>query len=163
MPNDTSHDSQIFTSWKEIAAYLGKGVRTVQRWETHLGLPVQRPNTRSKGIVRAARKDLDRWIATRWSSRSVQAKVPADHRLENEPIDSLLNLLGVGDLGTENRRLLAEIEKSLRTLRVNCRKLAPNLEVSLRLRAENSAVQSARESNSKAGPADKNYNSGSVQ
>jgi hypothetical protein len=26
--------------WKEIAAYVGKGVRTVQRWEKAHGLPV---------------------------------------------------------------------------------------------------------------------------
>jgi hypothetical protein len=31
------------TTWKEVAAYLGKGVRTVQRWEAELGLPVRRP------------------------------------------------------------------------------------------------------------------------
>ena len=29
-------------SWKEIAAYLGRGVRTVQRWEREEGLPVHR-------------------------------------------------------------------------------------------------------------------------
>ena len=28
--------------WKEIASFLGRGVRTVQRWETALGLPVHR-------------------------------------------------------------------------------------------------------------------------
>ncbi len=77
MPNGmTSHDSQIFTSWKEIASYLGKGVRTVQRWEAQFGLPVQRPNARSKGIVRASRADLDEWVATRWSSRSMKVEIP---------------------------------------------------------------------------------------
>src|SRR3954463_10845884 len=29
-------------SWKEIAAYLRRGVRTVQRWERDEGLPVHR-------------------------------------------------------------------------------------------------------------------------
>ena len=29
-------------SWKEIAAYLGRGIRTVQRWEREEGLPVHR-------------------------------------------------------------------------------------------------------------------------
>src|SRR5262245_16589932 len=29
-------------SWKEIAAYLGKGVRTVVRWEKTEGMPVHR-------------------------------------------------------------------------------------------------------------------------
>jgi len=29
-------------SWKEIATYLSRGVRTVQRWERELKLPVHR-------------------------------------------------------------------------------------------------------------------------
>ena len=29
-------------SWKEIAAYLGRDVRTVQRWERREGLPIHR-------------------------------------------------------------------------------------------------------------------------
>lgn len=66
--------SQVFTSWKEIAAYLGKGVRTVQRWEVQLGLPIHRPNDRQKGIVRASRQELDEWTESRWSLRQGQAK-----------------------------------------------------------------------------------------
>jgi hypothetical protein len=61
--------SGVLTSWKEIASYLGKGVRTVQRWECLFGLPVYRPNERSKGIVYASREDLDRWLADHWSLR----------------------------------------------------------------------------------------------
>ena len=37
-------ESAVLSSWKDIARYMGKGVRTVQRWERHLGLPVRRPN-----------------------------------------------------------------------------------------------------------------------
>src|SRR5512146_519845 len=71
-----SHDSGVFTSWKEIASYLGKGVRTVQRWEAQFGLPVQRPNAHAKGIVRATREELDQWIATRWSPRTGKLELP---------------------------------------------------------------------------------------
>ncbi len=63
-------------SWKEIAAYLGKGVRTVQRWERQLGLPVRRPvNCAQKRIVLARRADLDAWIAQHWSeaARAVES------------------------------------------------------------------------------------------
>jgi hypothetical protein len=51
---------QVLTSWKEIAAYLGKGVRTVQRWETELGLPVRRPGS-ERHIVLALPTELDDW------------------------------------------------------------------------------------------------------
>jgi hypothetical protein len=33
----------VLSSWKEIARHFGKGVRTVQRWERELGLPIHRP------------------------------------------------------------------------------------------------------------------------
>ena len=29
-------ESAVLSSWKDIARYMGKGVRTVQRWEHHL-------------------------------------------------------------------------------------------------------------------------------
>jgi predicted DNA-binding transcriptional regulator AlpA len=52
----------VLTSWKEIAAYLGKGVRTVQRWETELGLPIRRPNPGDRRIVLAIPSEIDAWI-----------------------------------------------------------------------------------------------------
>ena len=54
--------SAIFSSWKEIANYLGKGVRTVQRWEQQLGLPVHRPSRGGKGIVIAYSDELEIWV-----------------------------------------------------------------------------------------------------
>jgi len=54
--------TQYLTGWKEIANYLGKGVRTVQRLERDLGLPIHRPNRKSAGSVIAAKKELDDWV-----------------------------------------------------------------------------------------------------
>ena len=53
--------SDLLTSWKEIAMHLGKGVRTVQRWEHEMGLPVRRPPSRRKGIVLAYSEELEAW------------------------------------------------------------------------------------------------------
>ncbi len=52
-------------SWKEIAAYLGREVRTVQRWEKTDGLPVHRLHHSKRGSVYALPLELDRW----WESR----------------------------------------------------------------------------------------------
>jgi hypothetical protein len=52
----------VLTSWKEIAAHLGKSIRTVQRWERELALPVRRPDLRRSGIVLADPAELDRWL-----------------------------------------------------------------------------------------------------
>jgi hypothetical protein len=52
----------ILNSWKEIASYLGRGVRTVQRWERDLGLPVHRPKGKDRSAVVAFSEELDKWL-----------------------------------------------------------------------------------------------------
>ena len=53
---------QHLNGWKEIASYLGRGVRTVQRWEADLGLPVRRPRGKDRSAVIALASELDRWL-----------------------------------------------------------------------------------------------------
>jgi hypothetical protein len=60
--NTQLQPDQVLSSWKEIAAFFGKGVRTVQRWEHELNLPVQRPGGGDKKIVFARTSDLARWM-----------------------------------------------------------------------------------------------------
>ena len=52
-------------SWKAIAAYLGRGERTVRRWEELEGLPVHRLTHEKRGSVYAYRSELDAWWAGR--------------------------------------------------------------------------------------------------
>jgi TolB-like protein/Tfp pilus assembly protein PilF len=49
-------------SWKEIAAYTRKTVRTVQRWERSKGLPVHRHGHGKNGSIYAFTADIDRWL-----------------------------------------------------------------------------------------------------
>ena len=49
-------------SWKEIAAYLNRGVRTVRRWEREEGLPVHRHASRAWQRLRVQIRD--RIVAT---------------------------------------------------------------------------------------------------
>lgn len=51
----------IITGWKDIAQYLGVGVRTVQRWERS-GLPVKRPGPGRKAHVVADSEELASWV-----------------------------------------------------------------------------------------------------
>lgn len=55
--------SGVLNSWKEIATYLGRGVRTVQRWEAELQLPVHRPRGKNRSAVMAFRAELDQWLS----------------------------------------------------------------------------------------------------
>jgi hypothetical protein len=57
----------ILTSWKEIAAYLDRDVRTCVRWEKRYGLPVHRLERDSKAKVFAYKNEIDGWLASRTS------------------------------------------------------------------------------------------------
>jgi TolB-like protein len=65
------------SSWKEIAAYLRRGVRTVQRWEKTEGLPVRRRRHPDIESVYALKSELDSWRESRQPSRSPEAFSPA--------------------------------------------------------------------------------------
>ena len=52
-------------SWKEIASYLGRGIRTVQRWEREEQMPVRRLGHARRGTVYADPAELSAW----WESR----------------------------------------------------------------------------------------------
>jgi hypothetical protein len=47
--------------WKEIACYLRRSVRCVQRWEKNGGLPIQRHHHERGATVYAYRGQLDAW------------------------------------------------------------------------------------------------------
>ena len=48
-------------SWKEIAAYLKREVRTAQRWEKNEGLPVRRHQHDKLSTVFAYKSEIDAW------------------------------------------------------------------------------------------------------
>lgn len=52
----------MLSSWKEIAQFFGKGVRTVQRWEKTLDLPIHRPPGAPSNVVLAKESDLEEWM-----------------------------------------------------------------------------------------------------
>lgn len=56
---------RLLDSWKEIAAYLDRDVKTVQRWEKREGLPVHRHQHDRLGSVHAFTDEVDAWRASR--------------------------------------------------------------------------------------------------
>ena len=71
--------ASVFTSWKEISDHLGKGVRTVQRWEVELGLPVHRADGSSARAIFAVPEELDAWARSHPRARAA-AVVGSLHR-----------------------------------------------------------------------------------
>src|SRR5271154_51918 len=51
--------------WGEIATYLRREIRTVQRWEDTLGLPIHRLQVGKQASVWALRSELDVWYLSR--------------------------------------------------------------------------------------------------
>src|SRR5687767_5613687 len=64
-------------SWKEIADYLKRGVRTAQRWESEASLPVHRVSP-DRGVVFAYRSELDGWWRNRASTSGDAAMAAPD-------------------------------------------------------------------------------------
>ena len=54
--------TNVLHSWKDISSYIGLAVRTAQRWEHDLGLPVHRPADHNHTAVLAFPEELDAWL-----------------------------------------------------------------------------------------------------
>jgi TolB-like protein len=64
-----SGSTDLLDSWKAIAEYLHRDVRTVQRWERTRRFPVHRlPGGRKPGVF-ALKSELDSWLGTEVSPR----------------------------------------------------------------------------------------------
>jgi TolB-like protein/Tfp pilus assembly protein PilF len=67
-------------SWKEIATYLGREIRTVQLWEKNEGLPIHRHQHSRQGSVYAFKRELDSWRQSRKNIPDPPPSAPAPLR-----------------------------------------------------------------------------------
>jgi hypothetical protein len=104
---DGSEVAAVLTSWIDIARYVGKGVRTVQRWERELGFPVRRTKPGEKGSVLAVPREIDSWVKSQQFT---------DGRLDTYESDQATLLRSLLALRIENRDLRAENRELQRQL-----------------------------------------------
>lgn len=110
----------ILNGWKEIANHMGRGVRTVQRWEA-LGLPIHRPNSRLRSAVVTTSDEVDRWLITCVNGRTT---IVTREYVAETPLSAEL---------AKTNRLLAEMEqfraqnKAMREAMVRIRTQSQNL------------------------------------
>jgi len=71
-PSPDSTQGPRLDSWKAIAAYFHRDIRTVQRWERSEELPVHRHSHEKGGTVYAYQSELDLW----WAARAGQQPPP---------------------------------------------------------------------------------------
>jgi TolB-like protein/Flp pilus assembly protein TadD len=72
-PGDGQGKERKLESWGEIAAYLRREIRTVQRWEKTLGLPIHRLQVGKQSSVYAYPSELDKWYRER-EPREIETK-----------------------------------------------------------------------------------------
>jgi hypothetical protein len=103
-------DQTPLTSWKEIAKFVGKGVRTVERWERECGLPVRRPvgPKRRKCVVFAYRDELQEWMTARSRRRAACVIVPCSEKQRSVMQRSALLRTKLMKTIRESRRWQAE-------------------------------------------------------
>jgi tetratricopeptide (TPR) repeat protein len=104
-------------SWKEIASYLRREVRTVQLWEKREGLPVRRHFHKRLGSVYALRSEIESW--KRHVSRTGvvhETRSTAPSKVENRITIYVLPLTNV-TVRSERRRICDAIAtKTIATL-----------------------------------------------
>ena len=96
------HDRKL-DSWKEIADYLDREVRTVQRWEKTEGLPVHRHEHQKKSTVYAYTSELDDWRKKRQPKDDPEADAafePEPEVAEDPALPSVENFRGPASPGT---------------------------------------------------------------
>src|SRR5437762_3685014 len=99
----------MLNSWKEIASYLGRGVRTVQRWERDLGLPVHRIGKGRRSPVYATVTDLNFWIST---TEAVRAPKLQPHLVQRAQRNNAKPIEDSRRLWSDARRLAQTIAET---------------------------------------------------
>lgn len=116
----------VLNSWKEIASYVGRGVRTVQRWESECGMPIHRPRGHARSAVLAFSDEIDKWLR---SDRNPEKA--ARQQFHNRHVQHLSRAREVIERSVVLREqcllLCSENEKALNTFLLNMQKLRDSL------------------------------------
>jgi hypothetical protein len=126
---------QILNGWKEISNHIERGVRTAQRWEVRLGMPVHRPALKDRSAVVAFTDELDCWL-----SRTAPDTLSANREGSDETLIRVHQNLSALALHTSElaSRTIALKEQLRRSLEIQ------NNRIASRMRA-NPAASSSRD------------------
>jgi len=86
----------ILNSWKEISGYVDRNVRTCQRWEIELALPVHRIDKNSQhSKVFAYKSEIDQWLKEKSENKQIKKTSFLQYRWSAISLISVLGLLSV--------------------------------------------------------------------
>lgn len=129
MPNSQRAD-EVLNSWKEIACYLNRGVRTVQRWEADLDLPVRRPRGTRRSAVLAMRSEINQWLSD-CPLAALETEQPPEGCFDGRSEAVTQNLSTqpqVGDLILRSRQLRSNLQRSCEELETALSHLLSNMQ-----------------------------------
>ena len=69
-----TNERRLLTSWKDIARFIDRTVRTCQRWEKTMKLPVYRVNESNRARVYTYVDELDEWLKNRIKNNEIGKK-----------------------------------------------------------------------------------------
>lgn len=109
-------------SWKEIARYLDRGVRTVQRWERELQLPVRRIGNGKRAPVYAVVSELKFWMVTSAGMNAVRDKNPMPHDFNGRKREAQITRLSelaqeLAEASVRHQRQAEALRKNILALR----------------------------------------------
>lgn len=67
----STQQREILESWKEISSYLNRDVKTCQRWEQNLDLPIRRLDGTPRARVFAYKEEIDYWLEDKLNNREI--------------------------------------------------------------------------------------------
>lgn len=98
--------SNRLNSWKEIARYLDRQVRTVQLWEKFEGLPVHRHFHSRQGRIFAFRSEIEDWLKGRMVNCRGSGADSAEHRMKIMAASAEMPICPLSDLINETVEML---------------------------------------------------------
>ncbi len=127
---------RILNGWKQISNHIERGVRTAQRWEALLGMPVHRPALKDRSAVVAFSDELESWLSR--TSTQVRNECVATDGLamnvnddKNERLLRALDNLSTAvrqscDLLSQMQRLQAQLRRPRKPRRMAQRPMLPS-------------------------------------
>ena len=112
----------LLNSWKEIATFLDRGVRTVQRWEREQNLPVHRVGSGERSPVFAFPTELLIWARTvdvqmgPSAPSARESHNPAVRRSRQLVSESLALIKSIATTSAKQRQRTEEMYKKVSTL-----------------------------------------------
>lgn len=85
-------ERKVLDSWKEISVYLARSIRTCQRMERELGLPVHRLEETPKARVFAYQDEIDHWLEKSQQSEQKRFFGTSNLKKFNIPAVAVLSL-----------------------------------------------------------------------